>query len=312
MTQDAFDPAAAQVAEAVLARHDLGFAAASRAGGWSNATWQAGDVVVRVARTPGPADLLREARLANLLPAAVGYPDIVDAGILQGHEWVMTRRIPGRTLEDVWPTLSPPQRVTAMEQVWTRAEHIHRMGVSDAAAHVRPRSPFFAQSPEEATAMFDRLAAASLLTKQQVATLRQAMDRFWTALPDAPNVLNHGDLGMCNVLWNDGEIVSLLDFEFAVLGPVHIDLNEILKFALIPGGDNDALQDAATRIAAPVLTGPGGFDVLLGYSIMLEAWLTENELASGTGNGDLADLEPYRLLTALAAGDGGHLSALGG
>lgn len=197
-----------------------------------------------------------------------------------------------------------------MEQVWARAEHIHRVDVSDAAAHVRPRSPFFAESPEEAAATFDRLAAARLLTKQQVETLRQAMGRFWTALPYVPNAINHGDLGMCNVLWNDGEVVSLLDFEFAVLGPVHIDLNEILKFALVPDGTDDFFQNVATRIAAPLLSRPEGFDVLLGYSIMLEAWLTENELASASGNADLADLEPYRLLTALAEGDGGHLSAL--
>jgi hypothetical protein len=31
-------------------------------------------------------------------------------------------------------------------------------------------------------------------------------------------------------------------------------------------------QDAATRIARPVLASSGGIDVLLGYSIMLECW----------------------------------------
>jgi hypothetical protein len=50
--------------------------------------------------------------------------------------------------------------------------------------------------------------------------------------------------------------------------------------------------------------------VLLGYSIMLESWDLENELATSGYVGEPADLKSRQLLTALAEGDGGHLAPL--
>jgi aminoglycoside phosphotransferase len=119
------------------------FASAVPAKGWTNATWLAGEFAVRVAPTAGPAELLREAGLASCLPAQVGYPDIIDTGVLHGHEWVLTRRLPGQNLSDVWSTLDWAQRAGVIEQVWAKAEYIHRVDVSAAAPYVRPRSPFF-------------------------------------------------------------------------------------------------------------------------------------------------------------------------
>ena len=43
--------------------------------------------------------------------------------------------------------------------------------------------------------------------------------------------VNHGDPALMNALW-DGEVVALLDFEFAVLGPVEIDLCRLDRLAI--------------------------------------------------------------------------------
>jgi aminoglycoside phosphotransferase (APT) family kinase protein len=310
----------ARIAEDVLSSRGVTFASAVPAKGWTNATWLAGEFVVRVAPTAGPADLLREAGLAACLPREVGYPDIIDAGVLNGHEWVLSRRIPGRSLSDVWSTLDWNQRAGAIEQVWAKAEHVHRVDVSTAAPYVRPRSPFFPESATEAIARLHRLVSAGLLTARQVVVLGKALDRFWVALPRTSKVLNHGDLGKVNVLWHDGKVVSLVDFEFAVIGPVEIDLNEILKFALTSSGSAGSIpdpvhggrhaRDAASRIARPVLAGSCEIDVLLGYSIMLESWDLENELATAGHGGEPSELKSYQLLSALAEGDGGHLAPL--
>jgi hypothetical protein len=130
----------ARIAEEVLSSRGVDFALAVPARGWTNATWLAGDLVVRVAPSAGPADLLREAGLAACLPVQVGYPDIIDAGVLDGHEWVLTRRILGQSLSDVWSTLDWNQRASAIEQIWAKAEYAHRLDVSAAAPYVRPRS----------------------------------------------------------------------------------------------------------------------------------------------------------------------------
>jgi aminoglycoside phosphotransferase (APT) family kinase protein len=201
----------ARVAEEVISGRGVDFAAAVPAKAWSNATWLVGEFVIRVAPTAGPADLLREAGLAAFLPVQVGYPDIIDAGVLNGHEWVLTRRIPGHSLSDVWSTLDWNQRASAIEQVWAKAEQVHRVDVSIAAPYVRPRTPFFPESATEAITRLHRLVSAGLLTARQVVVLREALDRFWVALPRMSKVLNHGDLGKINVLWHDGRVVSLVD-----------------------------------------------------------------------------------------------------
>lgn len=105
-----------------------------------------------------------------------------------------------------------------------------------------------------------------------------------------------------------------------MIGPVEIDLNEVLKFAFAPPRSADCIpdpvhggrlaQDTASRIARTALAGSGGIDVLLGYSIVLESWDLENELTTAGYVGDPADLKSYQLLCALAEGDGGHLAPL--
>src|ERR671933_540133 len=75
----------AVVAARVLRRHGVDSRTARRAGGWSSLTWLAGGLAVRVASSPGPDDLLREAPLAVRLPPAAGYPRMVDAGVDDGY-----------------------------------------------------------------------------------------------------------------------------------------------------------------------------------------------------------------------------------
>ncbi|MGW2511524.1 phosphotransferase family protein [Streptomyces scopuliridis] len=299
------------VAEEILHGHGADLGSARRGRGWTNATWLTDELVIRVATEPGTADLLREERLVRLLPAEVGYPTIVDSGVRQGHEWVLTRRVAGENLEEVWPLLDHTDRSRAIEQMWERARHIHRVDVAAAAPHARSRSPFFPESPSEVTAALDRLVKAGELTTAQARGLGRSLDRFWTALPGARKVLNHGDLCTPNTLWNNGEVVALLDFEFAVIAPVAIDLNEVAKMAFGPSNPDDRapLRDVVHGIVESTLDTAGGPDVLVGYSIMLEMWMLANELAADdTDEAERAD--SAAMLMAFAEGDGGYFAPL--
>lgn len=290
----------------------MDFAGAGHGRGWTNATWLAEELVLRVAREPGPADLLREARLGALLPGEVGYPAIVDAGVWRAHEWVLTRRVAGENLEEVWPSLDDTARSRAIEQMWERVRHVHLVDVAAAAPHVRSCSPFFPESMAEATASLDRLIAAGELSASQAEGLRRVLDRFWAAVPGVPRALNHGDLCRLNTLWHHGQVVALLDFEFAVLAPVAIDLNEVIKIAFRPGkaDERGPLQDVVSRIAGSALYASGGPDVLVGYSIMLEMWLLEQELAADDDVNEAERAESAGMLAAFAEGDGGYFAPL--
>ena len=122
-------------------------------------------------------------------------------------------------------------------------------------------------------------------------------------------VVNHGDLALMNALW-DGEVVALLDFEFAVLGPVEIDLCRLVCEALVSEdgqrSDNDA-GAAAFAIAARERDPVHGRALLLGAAVLdqlrdLEIWLGRDRTEDR-----FEDWRPDRLLTGLLETDGGYL-----
>jgi thiamine kinase-like enzyme len=151
--------------------------------------------------------------------------------------------------------------------------------------------------------------------------LQIALERFWCSLRAAPCVLCHGDLTLGNSLWHAGHVNSLLDFEFAVLAPIQLDLNHLVKHAFGPPRDARSLSAAdhqgaqqlcrvVKELAAPILSSPSSFELLMGYSILLELWLLELWLAHPEGEGPLEQWEPLRRLRSLADGKGGYLAPL--
>jgi scyllo-inosamine 4-kinase len=280
-------------------------------------TWIAGGLVVRVA-APGDGDLLREARLATFLPLKVGYPPVVECGVTEGHAWVLSREVPGVNLSEAWPALGWEERARAMVELWEKAEAVHTVCGADVGRHVRPRSPFYAETPADADAQVQRLVERGALPGAGATALRAALDRFWEALPAGRPVLNHGDLATLNALWYEGHVSCLLDFEFAVVAPIELDANEVMGKVYGPherpdplpdpdGAGRRLLQEAATQVLIPALRERGAADRLLGYHILLQMWLTENEFRTWDGREDFTGWEPYRALSSLAAGDGGHL-----
>ena len=306
MTSTGRGAAADRVAAAVLDQLGEDPGAAVRGRGWTNATWLGADVVVRVARVAGAGDLHREARLVALLPEEVGHPPVLATGVHEGHEWVLTRRVDAVSLDEVWPSLDDASRARAVAQLWERAEHLHRTDPGLVAPHVRSRSPFFAQTPDEATESLGALTAAGALTRADAAGLTRVLDAFWVAVPEARAVLVHGDLCALNALWRDGEVVGLLDLEFAVLAPAAADLNELAKAAFSPSLSAGALERrAVTRVARSSLAGAGGPEVLLGYATLLELWTLTRVVAEGP-DADASDRAvATELLRGVARGDGG-------
>ncbi|MGA5168287.1 MULTISPECIES: phosphotransferase family protein [Streptomyces] len=307
---------AATVAAEVFRRHGADFATARRAAGWTNATWIGGGIAVRVAGSAAARDLVRECRLAALLPLDVGYPTVLDSGAIRGFEWVVTREIAATSLDDAWASLDGERRVTATRRLWERARAVHRVDPAAAAPVARPRNPFYATTFDEADAALGRLRATGVLTTGERRRLGAALERHWAALPAALRVLNHGDLSPVNALWDGTDVVSLLDFEFAVLAPVQLDLNELVKMACAPPGpdagstareraDRALLQEAVAELARPFLRTDAEVDLLVGHSVQLEAWGLERELAK-PGRKAYQEWEPYRMLVAWAHADSGY------
>jgi scyllo-inosamine 4-kinase len=105
-------------------------------------------------------------------------------------------------------------------------------------------------------------------------------------------------------------VVALLDFEFAVLAPVQLDLNHLVKCAFGPVDGGQQLRRSVQEIALPLLAAADGRALLLGCAILLEVWLLELWLAHPEGEGPLEEWMPLRRLRSLADGSGGYLSSL--
>jgi hypothetical protein len=310
-----------KIAADIFAHNGIDFARAKRAGGWTNATWLADGRALRLSFKPGSDAIRREARLAALLPLEVGYPTVLETGITEGYEWCFSMEIAGESLGEVWPRRNWNERITALRQLWQKAQAVHSVELSAAGDFVRHQAWFNVIDPEQAAAQAASLAHQGILSAGQADVLDEALFKYWTALNTAKCVLNHGDLTLDNALWNEGQVVALLDFEFAVIAPAELDLNEVVKCAFGPveagdplpdpdGACREQLQQAVFDLAMPVLDHPGGKDLLLGYAILLELWLLVDWLAHPEGEGPIEQWQPYRRLVSLADGKGGYLASI--
>lgn len=310
-----------KIAADIFQQQGIDLRQARRAGGWTNATWIANGVVLRLSVRQNNSAILREAQLSSLLPPSIGYPEIIAVGKTEGYEWSLSKEITGQCLGEVWPSLDWDQRITALQQLWEKAQAVHSVDV-DAAQQLARDAPWYnATRPAEAQTSTSRLVQQKLFTPRQGSVLSGILTRFWQALPFAPAVLNHGDLTLDNAMWDQGQVVALLDFEFAVMAPVELDINSVVKLAFGPTGLEDyqperdntgrqRLQACASALVLPVLVQPNAADLLLGYAVLLEQWLLETWLAHPEGEGPLEHWEPYRRLLSLADGQGGYLTPL--
>ena len=123
----------------------------------------------------------------------------------------------------------------------------------------------------------------------------------------------HNDVELSNVVFRDGIAVALLDFEFAVLGPVEIDLCRLVCEALVSEdgqrSDNDA-GAAAFAIAARERDPVHGRALLLGAAVLDQLRDLDIGLARGRTEERFEDWRPYRLLTGLLDAEGGFLAPL--
>src|SRR3954466_8772372 len=270
-----------------------------RALGMSNATWVGGGLAVRIAKMPLVSDMAAEVALVRALPAEAGHPTILGSGAIGAHDWTVTEEVQGENLCEALSTLTPEERRGAIRQLWARVRAVH-----NATPSLRPlvgSHAGFVPTPDDATAAAARVSAALGLTAVQRSRLHEIIGAYYRAAPVVEQVVNHGDLALMNALWS-GEVVALLDFEFAVLGPVEIDLCRLVSEALVSEAGHGTDPDAAAvafAIAARDGNPVHGGVLLQGAAVLdqlrdVELWLARDRTEDG-----LEDWRPDRLLTGL-------------
>jgi aminoglycoside phosphotransferase len=251
----------------------------------SNEVWLCERLVLRLSRA-ADGSLSREAALTAILPAAVGYPRVLGHGVGEGHEWIVTARLPGANLEESWPALDNAARGRAVEDLWERLRALHRTNVDQARALGCTPTPFYALDETAARRQVDELADRDVIDRTVHGQLCGMLDAMFRALTGVPVVLTHTDAGPHNTVW-DGERAVPIDFEFACVAPADLDLEHLLRTVFAQPEGPRAAQRVVNQ-AADLLRPPGARDRLWGYAVLADLWGLHHWLRHAAKTGDPA------------------------
>ncbi len=282
-------------AERVLARYGAGVETAENVRSASNDVWLAGTLCLRMSRRPGADTLLEEARLASVLPSEVGYPEVIASGIEEGHEWVLSRRLPGLNLWHAWPAMTLDQRMAAIEDLWRRHLALQETDLKLLAGLRLPPPRRYRFDPHESAAQLRRLVEVGVLEEGLAPTLWQLVESGQGSIQSVPWRLVHGDPGLTNVQCQEGVVIGLLDLEAAGIGPFDLDLDPLLRILSDPLGDSDSpgpygLPDAESfagaferliEVAAPMLHLPDASKRLRCYAVLFDLTILTSALGRG-------------------------------
>ncbi len=208
-----------------------------RASSVTNEVWLTEEHSVRVNRRPSNR-LYREALIAEVLPPEVGYPAIVAHGGGRGEDWLIQERKPGQPLAHVWPTLTKAQRKKAVRGLAARLTALHCTAAPPDLPPMDEAPQLLSVGSHPIGPVLAALERAGKLPHVDPMLIAAAADMVLTLAPALEpfeaTTLVHGDVTFENVLWHDGEVVALLDVEWARSGPRDLDLDILLRCAAYP------------------------------------------------------------------------------
>ena len=213
---------------------------------WSNDTWLTDDAVLRVCWRGDRDRLDRERQLLRALPGSLPHASVLSSGTWEDGTWIVLRRIPGERLDLVWPTLSLDQQRRATRRMGEILRSLHQWapspkirGLLSSSTSITNKSPAEIAGSVLVPWPQDRLSPLLDWSEELLrghADLHDALRRRSAELgPVAPEAefergtVVHGDAHTANVLCDGAEIVALLDFEWARLGPPDLELEAICR-----------------------------------------------------------------------------------
>ena len=261
--------------------------------GQSNEVWIGSDWVLRV----GGADdsLLTEAKVVAQLPAAVGYPRVIGVGRTGGRCWMVAERLAGQNLELVWPHLTAPARVCAIRDLWARVSAVHATDLT--RLPTLNATPLYALTP--ATAQKQIAVASPTIGHRAADRLSVIVAEGFDALDQIDQALVHSDAALGNAVW-DGRAAVPVDFEFACVGPMDLDLERLARETA--NTDEVTWRDVGSDIILAAVRNLGGAARLRCYAVLFDLWAYGKWFDNAPTATDKESWAPTRNLIAAADG----------
>jgi aminoglycoside phosphotransferase len=176
-------------------------------------------VVLRLFSDVGMNSPERESRIAQLVGGRVPIPAIFDLG----EDWVLSEFAPGEMLE------SSPEGVGAAAEALARLSEIsfEASGWIQADGVVTP----FDFGDDYVEMKLAEPEVVGWVGSDRVNAVQEILRREAGRLSEvrSEHVLVHGDFNSSNVLVQDGEVVAVLDWEYAHSGTPYMDIGNLLR-----------------------------------------------------------------------------------
>jgi len=311
-----------KIAIIIFKQHSLNYESAERAGGWTNAVWLNGDYALRLSMKKDSDIIRREVKRAEVLPVSVGYPKSIATGVTDGYEWSLSLRVDGVPLSSVWGSLNWLSKESAIKQILGIADSVHAVPAAKVEDITLKSAWYNSFDKDSSIADIKRYVAQKIFTPKQGRNLCDILERFYKNI-DTPPVLCHGDITADNLLWYDGNIVSLLDFEHSVIAPQQLDVHSLVNLALIPYDEvtekhtplfSEKNPEVKTYVNSmislfkPYLSSQSDKDLFMGYNVLFRQRFLEFWLANPKG--EIEKCDAYNMLKPLCDGNGGYLKPL--
>ncbi|MEJ7838452.1 MAG: phosphotransferase [Thermomicrobiales bacterium] len=212
-----------------------------QAPGFANAVWLTPDAVIRVNEGRFRDAFRYEASVLVHLKSTFPVPEVLAVGQQDGGgEFIILRRLPGRNLEEAWPTLTASVQDDVCRQLGRHIEELHSI---PAAAWMR--NPWVELALDQRQlqnayhappADIDWMIEAARQTRPDLTQVLEqvgSMVRNGLSLFQQPDsVFVHADLHFRNVMVMDGQVTGLIDFEGARLAPRDTELDMLVRWLI--------------------------------------------------------------------------------
>lgn len=214
--------------------------------GMANSVWLTPTMVVRFNEGRFRDAFRHEARILEMLPATVPHPALIAWGVRdqtegtgRSGEFLVIERLSGRTLDDVWPTLTMPARRLVMLDLARITMALHAIQVTPEMENPWISDaldiPVFADAYHAPPACCRALIASARNVRPDTRFILDAVQAFVEDRMDAFDherepVLVHADLHFRNVLVVETRVTGLIDFEGCRPASPDVELDTLIRF----------------------------------------------------------------------------------
>jgi len=232
-----------EFARQVLHSLDLLEQPLSASNGWSNQVWIAPAHVVRFSSGRFRDSFAHERETLELLPPGFPHAPARGYGRVGRREWLVQDRVSGRPLDEAWPFLNITQRRSTVVQLGEELQRLHTIPlptgydnpwITDAIGPRGQRGDAYHIAPEHYRLLLDAALRVPGTDRGLLEECGAFISERLALFTDDSPVLVHCDLHFANLLWVDGRLTAILDFEGARPAPADMELDTLLRFAREP------------------------------------------------------------------------------